>query len=194
MEQNGWLRAVLGRAALRRRVAAAVPTPTDRREHGWLSPAWGSGGGMRVNGSELNGTVLPRDPPAEGSPRRPPWVTSTLATILIFTIVVDLLGNFLVILSVYRNKKLRNAGKGRRGLVGERGPLYSMGRTLPRLAGRSRAFLGLLPSPGGAGCWDGAPRSLAAAAIFSASHRIAVLFLAVGGSHLASRRGRHGSL
>ncbi|XP_015717633.1 melatonin receptor type 1A-like [Coturnix japonica] len=65
---------------------------------------------MRANGSELNGTALPRDPPDEDSPRRPPWVTSTLATILIFTIVVDLLGNLLVILSVYRNKKLRNAG------------------------------------------------------------------------------------
>ncbi|XP_074947428.1 melatonin receptor type 1A-like [Phalacrocorax aristotelis] len=64
---------------------------------------------MRVNGSDLNGSVLPRDPPAEGAPRRPPWVTATLATILIFTIVVDLLGNLLVILSVYRNKKLRNA-------------------------------------------------------------------------------------
>lgn len=70
---------------------------------------------MRVNGSELNSSVLPRDPPAEGAPRRPAWVTSTLAAILIFTIVVDLLGNLLVILSVYRNKKLRNAGKGRWG-------------------------------------------------------------------------------
>ncbi|XP_039244656.1 melatonin receptor type 1A [Pipra filicauda] len=65
---------------------------------------------MRLNGSELNSSVLPRDPPAEGAPRRQPWVTSTLAAILIFTIVVDLLGNLLVVLSVYRNKKLRNAG------------------------------------------------------------------------------------
>ncbi|KAM4780386.1 melatonin receptor type 1A-like [Cyanocitta cristata] len=65
---------------------------------------------MRVNESELNSSVLPRDPPAEGTPRRQPWVTSTLAAILIFTILVDLLGNLLVILSVYRNKKLRNAG------------------------------------------------------------------------------------
>ncbi|KAL8207357.1 UNVERIFIED_CONTAM: hypothetical protein K2H54_055079 [Gekko kuhli] len=40
---------------------------------------------------------------------RPPWVASTLAAILIFTIVVDVLGNLLVILSVCRNKKLRNA-------------------------------------------------------------------------------------
>uniref|UniRef100_A0A7M4EZU8 Melatonin receptor 1B n=1 Tax=Crocodylus porosus TaxID=8502 RepID=A0A7M4EZU8_CROPO len=43
---------------------------------------------------------------------RPPWVASTLAAILIFTIVVDILGNVLVILSVCRNKKLRNADGG----------------------------------------------------------------------------------
>ncbi|XP_041047206.1 melatonin receptor type 1A-like [Carcharodon carcharias] len=41
---------------------------------------------------------------------RPPWVANTLAGLLIFTIVIDILGNLLVILSVYRNKKLRNAG------------------------------------------------------------------------------------
>ncbi|XP_062391583.1 melatonin receptor type 1C [Sardina pilchardus] len=37
-------------------------------------------------------------------------VATTLASVLIFTIVVDIVGNVLVILSVYRNKKLRNAG------------------------------------------------------------------------------------
>ncbi|KAK2903987.1 melatonin receptor type 1C-like [Channa argus] len=37
-------------------------------------------------------------------------VSTALASVLIFTIVVDILGNVLVILSVYRNKKLRNAG------------------------------------------------------------------------------------
>ncbi|KPP73016.1 hypothetical protein Z043_107935 [Scleropages formosus] len=36
-------------------------------------------------------------------------VTTALASVLIFTIVVDILGNLLVILSVFRNKKLRNA-------------------------------------------------------------------------------------
>ncbi|XP_066239625.1 melatonin receptor type 1A [Saccopteryx leptura] len=41
---------------------------------------------------------------------RPSWLACTLAFILIFTIVVDVLGNLLVLLSVYRNKKLRNAG------------------------------------------------------------------------------------
>ncbi|XP_030637071.1 melatonin receptor type 1C [Chanos chanos] len=35
---------------------------------------------------------------------------SILAGVLIVTIVVDIIGNLLVILSVYRNKKLRNAG------------------------------------------------------------------------------------
>uniref|UniRef100_A0A3Q3QDV3 G-protein coupled receptors family 1 profile domain-containing protein n=1 Tax=Monopterus albus TaxID=43700 RepID=A0A3Q3QDV3_MONAL len=37
-------------------------------------------------------------------------VSAALASVLIFTIVVDILGNVLVILSVYRNKQLRNAG------------------------------------------------------------------------------------
>ncbi|XP_053113765.1 melatonin receptor type 1A isoform X6 [Hemicordylus capensis] len=60
---------------------------------------------MRGNGSGLNGSQ-----PQDGlTLDRPPWVASTLAAILIFTIVVDILGNLLVILSVYRNKKLRNA-------------------------------------------------------------------------------------
>uniref|UniRef100_A0A8C4SK66 Uncharacterized protein n=1 Tax=Erpetoichthys calabaricus TaxID=27687 RepID=A0A8C4SK66_ERPCA len=40
-------------------------------------------------------------------------VTTALASVLIFTIIVDILGNALVILSVCRNKKLRNAGKPR---------------------------------------------------------------------------------
>ncbi|KAJ6634014.1 hypothetical protein lerEdw1_014192 [Lerista edwardsae] len=66
-------------------------------------------GSMRGNGSELNGS-RPQDALTLD---RPPWVASTLAAILIFTIVVDVLGNLLVILSVYRNKKLRNAGSDR---------------------------------------------------------------------------------
>ncbi|KAL6479636.1 hypothetical protein MHYP_G00106690 [Metynnis hypsauchen] len=44
------------------------------------------------------------------TPRASAAVTSALASVLIFTIVVDILGNVLVILSVFRNKKLRNAG------------------------------------------------------------------------------------
>ncbi|XP_018098666.1 melatonin receptor type 1A [Xenopus laevis] len=62
---------------------------------------------MRVNGSALNGTL---SFPEELTLHRPPWVPTALAAILIFTIVVDILGNLLVILSVFRNRKLRNAG------------------------------------------------------------------------------------
>uniref|UniRef100_A0ACB8E7S8 Uncharacterized protein n=1 Tax=Sphaerodactylus townsendi TaxID=933632 RepID=A0ACB8E7S8_9SAUR len=53
------------------------------------------------------------DGPRQPDSDRPPWVATALAAILIFTIVVDILGNLLVILSVYRNKKLRNAGEQR---------------------------------------------------------------------------------
>lgn len=45
-----------------------------------------------------------------GTPR-PPWVAPALAAVLIVTTVVDVLGNLLVILSVLRNRKLRNAGE-----------------------------------------------------------------------------------
>ncbi|CAB1429975.1 unnamed protein product [Pleuronectes platessa] len=49
-------------------------------------------------------------------------MSTALASVLIFTIVVDILGNVLVILSVYRNKKLRNAGA---ASFGDRGPPVS---------------------------------------------------------------------
>ncbi|XP_036404134.1 melatonin receptor type 1A-like [Megalops cyprinoides] len=39
-----------------------------------------------------------------------PWAVTILASVLITTIVVDILGNLLVIISVFRNKKLRKAG------------------------------------------------------------------------------------
>lgn len=60
-----------------------------------------------------------------------------LAAVLIFTIVVDVLGNSLVILSVLRNKKLRNAGEreagaGRaRGAGGAERPLTAPHLTAP---------------------------------------------------------------
>ncbi|KAK1883144.1 Melatonin receptor type 1B-B [Dissostichus eleginoides] len=41
---------------------------------------------------------------------RPAWVIAILASVLIFTTVVDVLGNLLVIISVFRNRKLRNSG------------------------------------------------------------------------------------
>ena len=62
---------------------------------------------MVINGSHLNSS---QDPNGHAL-NRPPWVTTTLGCFLIFTIVVDILGNLLVIFSVYRNKKLRNAGE-----------------------------------------------------------------------------------
>lgn len=43
---------------------------------------------------------------------RPAWVVPVLSSVLIFTTVVDILGNLLVIISVFKNRKLRNAGKG----------------------------------------------------------------------------------
>ncbi|XP_041947687.1 melatonin receptor type 1B-B [Alosa sapidissima] len=47
---------------------------------------------------------------ALGSSSRPAWAVAALASVLIFTTVVDVLGNLLVIISVCRNRKLRNAG------------------------------------------------------------------------------------
>ncbi|XP_030332980.1 melatonin receptor type 1B isoform X2 [Strigops habroptila] len=45
---------------------------------------------------------------AAGAPR-PAWVVTALSSVLIFTTVVDILGNLLVIVSVFKNRKLRNA-------------------------------------------------------------------------------------
>ncbi|XP_016014143.1 melatonin receptor type 1B [Rousettus aegyptiacus] len=41
---------------------------------------------------------------------RPPWVAPALSAVLIVTTAVDVLGNLLVIFSVLKNRKLRNAG------------------------------------------------------------------------------------
>ncbi|XP_076184436.1 melatonin receptor type 1B isoform X2 [Aptenodytes patagonicus] len=45
---------------------------------------------------------------AAGAPR-PAWVVPVLSSVLIFTTVVDILGNLLVIVSVFKNRKLRNS-------------------------------------------------------------------------------------
>uniref|UniRef100_A0A673B369 G-protein coupled receptors family 1 profile domain-containing protein n=2 Tax=Sphaeramia orbicularis TaxID=375764 RepID=A0A673B369_9TELE len=47
--------------------------------------------------------------PSRGA-ARPAWAVTALATVLIFTTVVDVVGNLLVVVSVLRNRKLRNAG------------------------------------------------------------------------------------
>ncbi|KAK9398937.1 melatonin receptor type 1A [Crotalus adamanteus] len=98
---------------------------------------------MSVNGSGLNGS-RPQD---QLTLDRPPWVASTLAVILIFTMVVDLLGNLMVILSVYRNKKLRNAGEKREA---EGGWQESCKPTQPR-SGRDS---GERTDQSGAGRWE----------------------------------------
>lgn len=66
----------------------------------------------------VEGTLVPRNTtPAgeEGAPGQQhqsfPWVVTVLAGVLITTIVVDVIGNLLVIVSVFRNRKLRKAGK-----------------------------------------------------------------------------------
>nr|6ME6_A Chain A, Soluble cytochrome b562,Melatonin receptor type 1B,Rubredoxin [synthetic construct]6ME6_B Chain B, Soluble cytochrome b562,Melatonin receptor type 1B,Rubredoxin [synthetic construct]6ME9_A Chain A, Soluble cytochrome b562,Melatonin receptor type 1B,Rubredoxin [synthetic construct]6ME9_B Chain B, Soluble cytochrome b562,Melatonin receptor type 1B,Rubredoxin [synthetic construct] len=45
-----------------------------------------------------------------GDGARPSWVAPALSAVLIVTTAVDVVGNLLVILSVLRNRKLRNAG------------------------------------------------------------------------------------
>ncbi|XP_062910964.1 melatonin receptor type 1B-like [Mobula hypostoma] len=45
-----------------------------------------------------------------GAGARPAWAVTALSSVLIFTTAVDILGNFLVIVAVFRNKKLRNTG------------------------------------------------------------------------------------
>lgn len=64
------------------------------------------------------GTLLPRNATAAGEDGSPgqqhqsfPWVVTVLAGVLITTIVVDVIGNLLVIVSVFRNRKLRKAGR-----------------------------------------------------------------------------------
>uniref|UniRef100_A0A8D0GA55 G-protein coupled receptors family 1 profile domain-containing protein n=1 Tax=Sphenodon punctatus TaxID=8508 RepID=A0A8D0GA55_SPHPU len=64
---------------------------------GERAKACGSGGGSPPSCARLDGLY-------------PTWVVTLLAVILIITIAVDILGNLLVIVSVFKNKKLRKAG------------------------------------------------------------------------------------
>lgn len=63
------------------------------------------------NRTELRAGQLERTLAVGEGSVRPAWVIGILASVLIFTTVVDVLGNLLVIISVFRNRKLRNAGK-----------------------------------------------------------------------------------
>lgn len=65
---------------------------------------------MPENVSVRNYSAFAPSPALEGSPR-PAWAVTALSSVLIFTTAVDILGNFLVIMAVFRNKKLRNTGK-----------------------------------------------------------------------------------
>ncbi|XP_015807441.2 melatonin receptor type 1A-like [Nothobranchius furzeri] len=65
----------------------------------------------------VEGTLEPRNSTPTGEEGAPgqqhysfPWVATVLAGVLITTIVVDVIGNLLVIVSVFRNRKLRKAG------------------------------------------------------------------------------------
>ncbi|XP_028838432.1 melatonin receptor type 1C [Denticeps clupeoides] len=64
----------------------------------------------RANASGCADCLPPGANRSLGPPPAPAGAPGVLAGVLIFTIVVDIVGNVLVILSVYRNKKLRNAG------------------------------------------------------------------------------------
>ncbi|XP_078258829.1 melatonin receptor type 1B-like [Rhinoraja longicauda] len=66
---------------------------------------------MPENVSLRNYSAFARSPALEGAaPPRPAWAVTALSSVLIFTTAVDILGNFLVIMAVFRNKKLRNTG------------------------------------------------------------------------------------
>lgn len=66
----------------------------------------------------VEGTMVPGNATTAGEEGAPgeqhqsfPWVETVLASVLITTIVVDVIGNLLVIVSVFRNRKLRKAGR-----------------------------------------------------------------------------------
>ncbi|CAL8343890.1 unnamed protein product [Arctogadus glacialis] len=82
----------------RKRTARPRPRTTTLKEISMNRTDLGQGSG----GGRLLGPV---------GAARPAWAITLLASVLIFTTVVDVLGNSLVIISVFRNRKLRNAGR-----------------------------------------------------------------------------------
>ncbi|NXV15056.1 MTR1B protein, partial [Cepphus grylle] len=73
-------------------------------ENGSLRNCCDPGGRSRFGLAEREGEEA-----VAGAPR-PAWVVTVLSGVLIFTTVVDILGNLLVIVSVFKNRKLRNSG------------------------------------------------------------------------------------
>ncbi|CAN9515219.1 unnamed protein product [Ophioblennius macclurei] len=78
-----------------------VPVPVRRAPLPQLTP-------LEPSMAPRNSTGTPPVPPVP--PHASPWGVPLLAAVLITTIVVDLVGNLLVIVSVFRNRKLRKAG------------------------------------------------------------------------------------
>ncbi|CAM9611150.1 unnamed protein product [Bubo scandiacus] len=68
-------------------------------ENGSLRNCCDPGRGGRFGLAERGAAGLPR----------PAWVAAVLSSVLIFTTVVDILGNLLVVVSVFKNRKLRNS-------------------------------------------------------------------------------------
>ncbi|XP_077341117.1 melatonin receptor type 1B [Lithobates pipiens] len=57
-----------------------------------------------------NCCALEKGEPLDGSAPRAAWLVTALSSVLILTTVVDILGSLLVIISVLKNRKLRNSG------------------------------------------------------------------------------------
>ncbi|KAJ1113230.1 hypothetical protein NDU88_001484 [Pleurodeles waltl] len=70
---------------------------------------------MLENGSFLRNCCEEEPAGDGGDPGAPParaaWLVTALSSVLIFTTVVDVIGSLLVIISVLKNRKLRNSGK-----------------------------------------------------------------------------------
>ncbi|XP_063160558.1 melatonin receptor type 1B [Candoia aspera] len=70
----------------------------------------GRGGFAFPQGGEEDGEAAATSSAEAAADLRPGWVVTVLSSVLIFTTVVDVVGSLLVIVSVSKNRKLRNAG------------------------------------------------------------------------------------
>lgn len=101
------------------RAGLGRPAGTAEPGHAMAGRPWGAPGGTLKGNSSALLNASQQAPGGAGDARpRLSWLAFTLASILVFIIVMDLLGNLLVILSVCRSKKLRNPGRGSRGRAG----------------------------------------------------------------------------
>nr|XP_056714046.1 melatonin receptor type 1B [Euleptes europaea] len=79
-------------------------------ENGSLRSCCGPGGFAAPPRGEPPGAAAAGSAAGGASDPRPGWVVPALSSVLIFTTVVDVLGNLLVVVSVLKNRKLRNPG------------------------------------------------------------------------------------